>query len=173
MYIRTINQGFNAFMMYNFQVKESNSSFSIGLGIDNHNMYSDTRIDNIKADTLVFTPIDKSYNRSKINLTYLTVPLEFNVRTNKGFKFGAGFKVKYLASSKDKYVGELDGVDGGKRVVKRKTLNSTEDWAYGFTLRVGYKSVNLYGYYQISNIFERSKGPQLYPISVGLTFTPF
>jgi len=99
--------------------------------------------------------------------------LEYNIRTNKGFKFGAGFKVKYLASSKDKYIGDLAGVDNGRRNVKRKTIANTEQWAYGFTLRVGYKSVNLYGYYQISNIFKRGLGPEMYPISVGITFTPF
>ncbi len=171
--IRTINQGFNAFLMYNFQINEGNSSFSLGLSIDNHNLYSNTRIENIKADTIVFKPIDQVYQRSKINLTYISVPLEFNVRTNKGFKFGAGFKVRWLPSSKDKYIGDLDNVENGRRMVKRKDLANTEKWAYGFTLRAGYKSINLFGYYQISNIFQSGRGPQLYPISVGLTLKPF
>lgn len=171
--LRTINQGFNIFAMYNFQLSESNSSFSAGLGIDNHNMYSDTRIDNITADTILFVPIDEVYQRSKINLTYLSVPLEFKIRLKSGVKFGAGFKVRYLISSKDKYIGDLPDEDLGRTNVKRKVISQTEDWAYGFTLRVGYKSFSLFGYYQISNIFEKGKGPQMYPISVGLTITPF
>ena len=171
--IRTINQGFNIFAMYNLQLAESNSSFSAGLGIDNHNMYSNTRIDNITADTIVFVPIDQVYQRSKINLTYFSVPLEFKFRLNNGAKFGAGFKIRYLISAKDKYIGDLPNEPRGRTNVKRKNIAQTEDWAYGFTLRVGYKSFSLFGYYQISNIFEKGKGPQMYPISVGLTITPF
>ena len=76
-------------------------------------------------------------------------------------------------SSKDKYVGDQPGEAKGKTMIKRKTLNHTEDWAYGFTLRFGYKSFNLFGYYQLSNIFKKGRGPQMYPISVGLTITPF
>lgn len=172
--IRTINQGFNVFGMYNFQLGESNSDFSAGLGIDNHNMYSDTRIENLNADTIVFVPLGNNiYQRSKINLTYVSVPLEFKIRLNSGVKFGAGFKIRYLLSSKDKYVGDVPGEPKGRTMVKRKTINSTEEWAYGFTLRVGYKSVNLFGYYQISSIFEKGRGPQMTPISVGITLTPF
>ncbi len=171
--LRTINQGFNIFAMYNFQLAESNSYFSAGLGIDNHNMYSNTRIDNVTADTIVFTPIGEVYQRSKINLTYASVPLEFRIKLNSGVKFGAGVKIRYLISAKDKYIGDIPNEPKGRTNVKRKQIANTEDWAYGFTLRVGYKSFNLFGYYQISDVFERGRGPELYPISVGLTITPF
>ncbi len=173
MELRTVNQGFNIFAMYNFQLAESNSSFSAGLGIDNHNMYSNTRIDNITADTIIFTPIDDVYQRSKINLTYASIPLEFKLRLNSGVKFGAGVKIRYLISAKDKYIGDIPDEPKGRTNVKRKNIANTEDWAYGFTFRVGYKSFNLFGYYQISDVFERGRGPELYPISVGLTLTPF
>jgi hypothetical protein len=170
--LRTIHQGFNIFAMYNFQLGEGTSVFSAGLGIDNHNMYSDTRIESVNADTVVFVPITENYNRSKINLTYVSVPLEFKFKFDNGMKFGAGFKIRYLLSSKDKYVGNMDA-EGGQVSIKRKTINATEDYAYGFTLRAGYRSFSLFGYYQISNIFQLNKGPQMYPISVGLTITPF
>lgn len=172
--LRTINQGFDVFAMYNFQLGESNSDFSVGLGVDNHNMYSDTRIDNITADTIVFVPLGENiYQRSKINLTYASLPMEFKIRLKSGIKFGAGFKVKYLMSAKDKYIGDIPGEPTGRTNIKRKNISNLEDWAYGFTLRLGYKSVNLYGYYQISDIFEKGRGPELYPISVGITLTPF
>ncbi len=172
MRLRTISQGFNIFGQYNFQLAESNSFFSVGIGIDNHNMYSNTRIDNINADTVVFTPITESYKRSKINLTYASIPFEFKYKFKNGFKISAGFKISYLLSSKDKYVGHSPD-EGGKVNIKRKTIAAVETYAYGFTFRVGYKSFNLFSYYQISNIFKAGNGPELYPISVGLTITPF
>lgn len=173
MKLRTIHQGFNIFAMYNLQLAESNSSFSVGLGVDNNNMYSNTRIENLNGDTINFIPITDVYNRSKINLTYFALPFEFKIRLKSEIKFSAGFKIRYLISSKDKYVGDQPGEAKGKTMIKRKKINQTEDWAYGFTLRFGYKSFNLFGYYQLSNIFKKGKGPQMYPISVGLTITPF
>ena len=78
----------------------------------------------------------------------------------------------YLIDSKQKYKG--DRYDEAVMVKeKTKTIRQLEDWSYGFTLRVGYKFVSLYGYYQISNIFQRGKGPEMNPISVGITITPF
>ena len=171
--LRTINQGFNVFGQYNFQFSESNVSFAAGIGIDNHNMYSDTRIENVTADTIVFEPITEVYQKSKINLTYVSVPLEFKIRLKSGVKFGAGFKVRYLMSAKDKYIGDIPDEPEGRTNVKRKSISNTEDWAYGFTLRVGYKSFSLFGYYQISNIFQKGRGPEIYPISIGLTLSPF
>ncbi|MBC8321012.1 MAG: outer membrane beta-barrel protein [Bacteroidetes bacterium] len=172
MKLRAINQGFNAFAMYNFELGKGNTLFAAGLGIDNHNMYSDSRIENINGDTIKFAPIADDYTRSKINLTYLTAPLELKIRLKSGIKFGAGVKIRYLISSKDKYVGHLPGEDSRINIT-RKTIANTEDWAYGFTFRFGYKSINLFGYYQISDIFQKGLGPEMYPISVGLTLTPF
>lgn len=171
--LRTINQGFDVFAMYNFQISDSKSDFSIGLGIDNHNMYSNTRIDNINADTITFVPVTEVYQRSKVNITYASLPMEFVTRLNSGIKFGAGFKVKYLLSSKDKYIGDVPGEPRGRQNVKRKKISNLETWAYGFTLRAGYKSFNIFGYYQVSNLFQKGRGPEMYPISVGITLTPF
>ncbi len=173
MNLRTIHQGFNIFGMYNFELNDNGKAvFSVGLGIDNHNMYSDTRIESVRADTVVFVPITENYQRSKVNLTYGSVPLEFKYKFTNGMKLGVGFKIRYLISSKDKYVGNM-AAEGGQVNIKRKTISATEDYAYGFTLRAGYKSFSLFGYYQISNIFQVNSGPQMYPISVGLTITPF
>ncbi len=174
MYIRTINQGANVFAMYNFQIADGPSTFGVGLGISNHNLYSHSRIDNIKADTIVFTPIsdDLSYKRTKINLTYLDIPFELKLRFKNEMKMGVGFKIGYLLTSKEKYIG--DTPEQATRVtIKTKSISQMQTYAYGFTLRFGYKSVNLFGYYQISQIFNKERGPELYPISVGITLTPF
>jgi len=175
MYIRTINQGANVFAMYNFQLANGPSTFGVGLGISNHNLYSHSRIDNIKGDTIVFTPIpdDLSYKRTKINLTYLDIPMELKIRFKNEMKMGVGFKIGYLMNSKEKYVGDMSTAQPNRVTIKQKSISQLETYTYGFTLRFGYKSVNLFGYYQISQIFKRDRGPELYPISVGITLTPF
>ena len=178
---RTINQGATAFFMYNLQLGESMSSFSIGLAIRNHNMYSrNSIIPDIKRDSIIYELIQDQFEgekkadwkRSKINLVYLDIPVEFKYRSEKGFKLVVGFKVGYLIDSKQKYIGNRPE-DYRNVHVKTKNLNRTQDWTYGPTLRVGFKWVSIYGYYQLSDVFDRGFGPELYPISIGLTISPF
>lgn len=169
---RTINQGATAFMMYNLQLGESLSAFSIGLAIRNHNSYSNSVIPNIKSDTIKFELIDVDYRKSKLNLVYLDLPIEFKYRTEGGFKLGIGLKVGYLIDSKQKYKGDRPP-DEHQVLVKSKKVNQLEKWSYGATLRIGYKWVSLFGYYQFNKIFVKGRGPDMYPISVGLTITPF
>ena len=171
--LRTINQGANVFIMYNLQLAESNSSFAFGAGFSNHNMYGDFTIDNIKADSIALTPIPStvSYKKSKMAYTSIDIPLELKLKTDKGFKFGLGFKLGWVISSKTKYKGDIDGVE---HKTKDLGISQMENFVYGATARVGYKVVNLFCDYQISKVFQNGKGPdKLYPISVGLTITPF
>ncbi len=174
---RTINQGTNVFIMYNLAIGETLHSFSIGVGIGNHNMYSNSRVEDVKGDSIIFNLIpDKGpdkidYRRSKINLTYVELPVEFKFRFKSGFKFSAGFKAGYLIDSKEKYVGTRP--DGTWEKVKNKDINYLQDFAFGATLRVGYKFITAFGYYQITKVFEVSRGPELSPFSVGITITPF
>jgi hypothetical protein len=175
---RTINQGANAFIMYNLQMGKSLHSFSVGLGIRSVNMYSNSRVEDVKGDSIIFTLIpDKgvnkvNYKRTKINMTYIEIPIEFKFRWESGFKFGVGFKGGYLVDSKEKYVG-MRSATGPWEKVKHKDINYLQDFAFGATLRVGYKFISLFGYYQITKVFEVSRGPEIYPISVGITITPF
>ena len=181
--LRTIHQGATAFGMFNFQLGEGLTSFSVGLGIRNHNMYSNSRIDNIKADTIHFTavPNDVVYKKSKVNLVYLDLPVEFKIRFESGFKLTVGFKAGWSIDSKEKYKGdryeEYHGSQfNGQRVgvmEKTKDIRHVETFSYGPTFRIGYKFVSLYGYYQISDVFKRNLGPAMHPISIGLTITPF
>ncbi|MCK5337688.1 MAG: hypothetical protein KAJ50_02710, partial [Bacteroidales bacterium] len=69
-----------------------------------------------------------------------------------------------------------DGTTETDRVnvkVKSKDVKQVETWRYGPTFRIGYKWFNLTVYYQLSKVFKVDKGPQLYPISIGLAVIPF
>lgn len=170
---RTINQGVNVFAMYNFQIGKSLSSFSVGLGIRNHNLYSrNSVIEDIKADSIIYTTIEQSFKRTKINLTYLDLPVEFKYRTKGGFKLGIGLKVGYKINSKQKYVGDRPEDNMGVSV-KTNKINHVEDWTFGGTLRLGYKFISVFGYYQFNSFFSSGRGPQFTPLSLGITITPF
>ena len=175
---RTVNQGAAAFFMYNFLFGESLSAFSVGLAIRNHNLYSNSIIEDIKADTIAYSLVADylsgggDYRRSKVNLTYLDLPLELKLRSQSGFKLVVGFKVGYLIDSKQKYVGDRPG-DYKSVKEKEKKINRLEKWSYGVTLRVGYKWITVYSYYQFSKLFQQGVGPEIFPVSLGITIAPF
>jgi hypothetical protein len=180
---RTINQGAQVFGMYNYQVNESVIYLAGGIGMGMHNLYSNTYIPDIKADSIGFEKIPDgiSYKKSKISLTYVDVPLEFRIRTKKYFRIAFGFKVGFLINSHTKYKGnrfhfDKDGLlvsDGVNVVEKERDIKQIETWRYGPTFRIGYKWFNITVYYQLSQIFKVDKGPKLYPISIGIAVIPF
>ena len=180
---RTINQGAQVFGMYNHRIKESKVHLAGGIGVTTHNLYSDNIIEDIKADSISFVkiPDNISYKKSKVCLAYIDVPLEFRIKSEKGFRVAFGFKFGYMINSHIKYKGnrlyedgegsyETDQVDVK---VKSKDISETETWRYGPTFRIGYKWANLTVYYQLSKVFKVSKGPEFYPLSIGFAVIPF
>lgn len=174
--VRTINTSANTYLTYNFAVgKSKNLTFGIGLGVGNHNMYSNNgHIEDTKADTILYVPVDPALTmkRSKLSVSYLEVPLELRFKGKSGFKLSVGFKLGYLIDSKEKYVGNTTA-KGPIQVIKRKRISQLNTFSYSPTFRVGYKSFNLFFSYGLGPVFRVDHGPQLHPMSLGITLTPF
>jgi len=172
---RTINKGFNIFGMYNYKFGKSNFSFAIGAGLGNHNFFSNSVIEDVRSDSLIFNiiPDSVSYNKSKIGVTYLDIPLEFRLKTKGKFIMSLGVKAGYLISSNAKYKGKNINDNTQKIKVKRKDIKNLETFRYGATFRVGYKGLSIYGYYSLSKLFKKDQSNEMYPISVGISFMPF
>jgi len=170
---RAINQGISVFGMYNYPFGESNLSIAFGIGTGFHNLYTKGSIENIKADTIVFVPIPDSvdYKRYKLGLSYFDIPLEFRLKTNNKFRVAIGAKFGFLMDKKTKYKGERE--DGEQVIQKEKPVNSLQNFRFGPTIRIGYDWFNIYAYYQATNLFEPSRGPDIHPISIGITLLPF
>lgn len=170
---RTINQGFNVFGTYNFDLVESGAhTFSAGIGIRNNQLYSNMKINDIKADTIVFSKITYNYKRSKLHVVYLDFPFEFRFRFDNKWKLGVGFKLGINIDSKTKYVGDITAT-GPRMTQKYKKVSEIEKYTFGPTLRLGYKWISVFAYYQPTHVFTHNLGPDLYPISVGITLSPF
>ncbi len=179
---RTINQGVNIFAMYNVPFGKSNFSFSIGLGLSTHNLYGNFFVNSSPDSTyMVKIPDSISYKRSKLLVTYLEIPLEFRFKTKSKFTAALGFKGGFMIGSFTKYVG--DGgfstvnysvpPDAGKTRIKLWGIKNLEQFTFGPTLRIGYRWINVNAYYMISTIFNKNRGPDMYPISVGIVLMPF
>jgi hypothetical protein len=175
MKVRTINQGVQLNAMYNFPFGKSNMSFSIGLGLGVHNLFWNYMYQG-RADSLQFVKVPDTldYKRSKLTLPYLELPIEFKLRTKFKMALGVGFKVGYMIYGHAKWNGD-DYLfkTSNSLIASFKDIKNIEKFAFGPTLRVGYKWIHLYGYYQMSSIFTKGKGPDMYPISVGLLLMPY
>jgi hypothetical protein len=174
--LKTINRGVSVFGMYNYQFGKSNISFAIGAGISTHNMYSNslTGYDDVDSSFFVAIPDSISYKKSKLSLTYLDIPFEFRLKTEKKFRMALGFKMGFLIGKHNKYKGDdLGGSDAGTIIEKSNNVRNLETFRYGPTFRIGYKWINLYGYYQINTLFKPDQGPEMAPITVGISLMPF
>jgi len=173
MNVRAINQGAGAFVTYNVPLGDGPVSFALGAGIGWHNLYSNMTINDIKADTIVFSRIPDSidYSKSKLGLTYLDFPLELRFKAKNKVRFSVGVKLGYLLDAKTKFKG--DNLNGDEYISKFKQVNNADKFRFGPVVRVGYNWFQVMAYYSVTKIFDKSLGPDLYPISVGVTFMPF
>lgn len=126
------------------------------------------------ADTLTGQLITGyNYEKNVLKGTYLQVPLFFEIHTSKyhkkAFHFGFGVVGGYKIGSRLKQKFEVDGVE--HRVKSKGHYHLSPFQAYA-TARIGYGNINLFMNYGLTRIFEKGKGPQLYPVTVGI-YLPF
>jgi len=178
----TLNRGVNIYGMYNFPIKNTKMNFQIGAGIGIHNLYHDNTLTKNDNGVTVFGSIpdtlpngsNTQVDNAKLSFGYLDVPLEFHIETESALRAAVGFKVGVLINSLSKYKGDdYNATDGGTIKVKSKNLDNTNNLRYGPTLRLGYKWIDLFAYYSLVPVFEENNGPEMYPISVGVSLVKF
>ncbi|MEI6852949.1 MAG: outer membrane beta-barrel protein [Bacteroidota bacterium] len=195
MSIKKINRGADFYVMKEFPFGKSNFSFALGLGVGCNNLYSNAMpVKSFSLDSLgakvydgktVFTKIPSfspdgrqpiNFKNNKFTQVYLDIPLEFRYRMkNNAFKFYLGGKVGLMLSNHTKYNGDdyTENYPTGTMRIKEYKIANVSKYRYGITARIGWKWIQVYGYYSLSKLFKKDLGPDMYPISVGLTISPY
>ena len=171
---KPVQFGFNGSFIFDIPVrKNAPFSFGLGIGVTNFNFYSDGNW-YIKSGYITdVVPITVKYNKNKITFTNLNIPLEFRYRHRSGFKIGAGVRIGTTADVHTKYFGrDISGRDSKVQIKDYNIPNRTKI-PVEITFRTGWKFVSLYGGYMITPMFEAEKGPQINPISVGISLCPY
>jgi len=177
--VRTINQGVNVMGLYDYRINQSDFSFAFGAGLGSHNFYSDAfaEVDSVGNSNLIKISTlypGTDYKRNKISFSYIDIPLEFRYRTKTEFRASLGFKFGFLVNSHTKYIGDDYIFNTNDQIqVKFKNVPNITKVRYGFSARFGWKFINITGFYSLSGLFQDGKGPDLYPISVGISLMPF
>jgi hypothetical protein len=157
------------------------SAFVTGLGFEINSYHFDNN-NNIKKEPTTNAIIPKyledsslTYETSKFGDTYINVPLLYEIQFPIGSKkkplyFSAGIigGIKISSTSKEIYY-----INGHERTIKNHDDFNLSLLRYGFHARVGYRIINLFATFYPTPLFEKNKGPELYPFHVGIVLLPF
>lgn len=115
---------------------------------------------------------DKESVKNKLTTSFINIPVMFEfqlpIKSQKnrliidvgpycGFRVGSHLKMVDVDGVKKKRYGNIN-------------LNPLQ---YGAMMQVGVKSFRLFGSYNLSTLFMDNKGPELYPVQVGVSFLAF
>ncbi len=116
----------------------------------------------------------RDYSKNKFRASYIHVPLmlEFNTSLDneKSFHIAAGVIGGWKMGSitKQKWEDQSD-----KYNARRKSDYNLSPFTLDATARIGYKNFTVFASYGLTSLFEKDKGPEVYPVTVGLQIVPF
>lgn len=165
-------RGFNAYLCYDFPIKNSHFSFAAGLGIGTANIYfKDQELifdDTGASDQVLFLPESREYKKYKLTTAYVEAPFELRfygdkLNRNRGFKAAIGLRVGNLIGAHTK------GKEEGSNIVyKVNTKRHLENWRFAGTLRLGWGNFSVMGTYNLNGQFKEGQGPAVTPYSLGI-----
>ena len=110
-------------------------------------------------------------DKSKLSTVYFVMPLlmelQIPVQRHSSVNIAAGVIGGAKVASRTKMVYFNDG----KQKIKEKNDYSLNLLRYGPTVRLGYESFQIYATYYMNGLFKEHKGPELYPVQIGIAFT--
>lgn len=170
-------KGVNLGYQYNIQLgRHFSINPGFGLGLENY-MFRKNAVLAPDDDTLNVAIDDSSgnYKKSKLSLNYFDIPLEITFRSSNGDKafkcaVGAKFGILFSSHSKRKYERSSDGATVK---VQHNDNFHVKQFRYGVSGRIGYANFILFGYYGLNGIFQDDKGPDMNPITIGISVIPF
>lgn len=173
------SRGVNIQMMYPIIGNKYNFAIAAGFGLASQNYYLKEFI-HTNSDSLWFVSIPDTinYKKYKLNTNYLTIPIEFRIRTNpnketrRSFKIYPGFRAGILVNVHTKYI-DHDLENNEKIKVKLFNIKHIACFDYGLTLKIGYGKFLFHTYYSLTQLIEPSKGPAITPVEIGVTVILF
>ncbi|WP_075591317.1 porin family protein [Labilibacter marinus] len=164
------------FLQYSIglQQQKNNIGLVTGMGwaVYNYRFDNDWTIEKDENGNTIGVPAEpNSVKKSKIVASYINIPLLFEVQSGDKSKhdafFSAGVYGGFNLGSHTKTV----YYDSGK-TKSRKDIN-INPFQYGVMVQMGINFIKLYGTYNFSTLYERNKGPEVTPFTVGLTLLNF
>jgi hypothetical protein len=107
--------------------------------------------------------------KSKISASYANLTLVPTVLTNNGkLRLGIGGYAGIRLGGRGKFV--YDDVNGDRQKVYEKSNMYANNFRYGGRVEIGISDFNMFFNYDLNDVFEAGKGPEINAISFGLIF---
>lgn len=114
------------------------------------------------------------YSKNKLRASYLQVPLMLEINTSddneNSFHIAAGVIGGWKMGSITRQ--KWESGDDKFEVRKKSDFNFTP-LTLEATARIGYKNFTVFGTYGLTPLFQKNKGPEVYPVTVGIQIIPF
>lgn len=165
------------FAQYSINLINNKFGLVTGLGLEwNYYRFDNNNTIQKDADGVIITDTTTyagfSIDKSKLSTTYATVPLllEWHSSSNqdRGVVIAAGVIGGVKLGSNTKIVYKENG-DTNKD--KKRDDYNLSPFKYGITARIGVGDWLVYGTYYLTSLFEKDKGPELYPFSIGIALS--
>lgn len=176
---KSFNLGVN-FLQQSFGIIGNQAGFVTGLRFqfsnyrfDNNNSIIKNQDDVIVAQYYPDSANQLSLDKSKLTCIYFSIPLCFELQVPNALKFKKRLWISagIIASLKlDSHTKVVYRDNGRKQKDKNHDDFNIGVLQYSFTGKAGYGNFYAYANYSPVQFFEKNKGPELYPFSVGVGF---
>lgn len=171
---KSMSVGIN-FLQYSVSLQKHKKNIGLvtgmGWAVYNYRLDNNYLIEPDPDGVTVGTAIVRDVEKSKIVTSFINVPLLLELQSGKdakhdafvsagvfgGFKLGSHTKTIYNNRDKNK---------------SRQDIN-LNPFQYGVMFQMGINFIKIYGTYNLSNLYEADKGPEVTPFTVGLTLVNF
>jgi hypothetical protein len=192
---KSIKVGVNLFEQNISLSKNQVFGITTGLGLEYNNYRFNNNVCLISDSSEIkgYYSDGVAISKNKLVATYLTLPVLFELQTNKysksnSFHFTAGMVFGLRIGSHTKKVFEelekdyiLNDPETGQTLFTATSPEERKSKKYNdfhlnpfrmdATARIGWGWVNVFATYSLTTLFKTDRGPELYPFSVGLTIS--
>lgn len=175
-YGKSVAVNFNLWEV-NAKIIKNNVFVTTGLGAEINNYRFDRNVRMVGNSNPLELQVEDSvkYIKSKFTIGYLNAPLYLTFATNpikkgKRLFISPGVTAGWRFTSYNKRKVEVDGDESKSRNKDEFNLNP---FRVNASLRLGYGDFVLFANYSLTDLFQKGKGPDLTPFSVGVRVVGF
>lgn len=192
---RSLMVNLNPFEL-NVNLYKQHIGFTTGLGFQISNYYFTGNYVMIPDSTslVAYKSLDALGNPAKMEVnkmvvSYLNLPLLFEYQTNKyrrvnsfhvslgviaGVRIGSYTKQEYESGAGNYQLVDEQGMKVADYTVDKRTVRDRgpyhlSPFKVDAAFRIGWSHLNLFSTYSLTQLFQKDKGPEVYPFTVGIT----
>lgn len=169
--------GFAVSILWDFKLpNKSPVSFGVGLGFSYYSQFTNSLLKISNGWIMKYYVLDENikYKLNRINYMNCNLPIEFRYRHKpSGFKFSIGVRVGLIAEVSQNYKGADPEGGSTDRWYKSREIYNTQNISVEAYTRIGWKAFAVFYGVHINKLFTDGKGPAEFPMSLGITISPF